>query len=74
VALVAGIFPDGPIPTPDEPSIPPSIHFAIVRIEDPDNVLADSQTLLENATAETIVSLDGTAVEGAELEELEDED
>jgi hypothetical protein len=55
-------------------SIPPSIHFAIVRVEDPDNVLTDSQTLLENATAATIVSLDGTAVEGAELEELEDED
>jgi hypothetical protein len=55
-------------------SIPPSIHFAIVRVEDPDNRLADSQTLLADATAETIVSLDGTAVGGTELDELEEEE
>jgi hypothetical protein len=64
-------------------SIPPSIHFAIVRVEDPDNRLADSRTLLATAgtgdaavapTAETIVSLDGTAVHETELDELEDEE
>jgi hypothetical protein len=64
-------------------SIPPSIHFAIVRVEDPDNRLADSRTLLASAgsggaaiaaPAETIVSLDGTAVHETELDELEDEE
>ncbi len=64
-------------------SIPPSIHFAIVRVDDPDNRLADSRTLLATAstgdaaagaTTETIVSLDGTAVGDAELDELEEEE
>ena len=63
-------------------SIPPSINFVILRIDDPDLVLEESATLLAKAAAENdganggsakIVTLDGTAVEEHELEELEDE-
>ena len=55
-------------------SIPPSITFTIERIDDPN--ATDSTTLMSAAAAAgeaTVVSLDGTAVEGEELEELEDE-
>jgi len=55
-------------------SIPPSITFTIERIDDPN--ATDSTTLMTAAAAAgeaTVVSLDGTAVEGEELEELEDE-
>ncbi|HUG29201.1 MAG TPA: hypothetical protein VMQ65_01610 [Candidatus Limnocylindria bacterium] len=65
-------------------SIPPSIQFAIERVDDPENVLLDSRTLLEKSAntsdqaapieAETIVTLDGTAVAEADLDELEDEE
>lgn len=65
-------------------SIPPSIQFSIERVDDPDNALLDSSTLLAKAAnpadptqsiaAETIVTLDGTAVGEAELAELEDEE
>jgi len=62
-------------------SIPPSIQFSIERIEDPANELKDSRTLIANAGAsaaaavsETIVTLDGTAVENDVLDELEDEE
>jgi hypothetical protein len=64
-------------------SFPPSIQFSIERVDDPDQVLHDSSVLLEkakeregdaNAIAPTIVGLDGTVVDAAVLEELEDED
>jgi hypothetical protein len=63
-------------------SIPPSIQFSIVRLDDVDGAGAmDSTSLLardpdagaEITATETIVSLDGTAVSGSELEDLEDE-
>jgi hypothetical protein len=63
-------------------SIPPSIQFSIVRIDDAEGAGAlDSTSLLEQDAeqraavdgTETIVSLDGTAVSGGELDELEDE-
>ena len=66
-------------------SFPPSIQFSIERIEDPDLELLDSSTLLAKAAAaaasnpdaamaDAIVGLDGTAVDQAVLEELEDEE
>ena len=65
-------------------SIPPSIQFSIERVDDPNNSLLDSSTLLAKAAnpadptapieAETIVTLDGTAVGEADLAELEDEE
>jgi hypothetical protein len=64
-------------------SFPPSIVFAIERVDDPEHVLHDSTVLLaktveaaeEGAGVQaTIVGLDGTAVEDADLDELEDED
>jgi hypothetical protein len=63
-------------------SIPPSIQFSIVRIDDADDGGGlDSTSLLAQLgeedragnTTETIVSLDGTAVGGGELDELVDE-
>jgi hypothetical protein len=67
-------------------SIPPSIQFSIERVDDPNNALLDSSTLLAKAAnpadptppieVETIVTLDGTAVANADLDdidELEDE-
>ena len=65
-------------------SIPPSIQFSIERVDDPNNALLDSSTLLAKAAdasdptppieAETIVTLDGTAVADGDLDELEDEE
>jgi hypothetical protein len=65
-------------------SIPPSIQFSIERVDDPNNSLLDSSTLLAKAAnpadptapieVETIVTLDGTAVGEADLAELEDEE
>lgn len=59
-------------------SIPPSIQFSIVRVDDVDAAGAlDSTSLLaqhaEAGATETVVSLDGTAVSGGELDELVDE-
>jgi hypothetical protein len=58
-------------------AIPPSVTFTIGRVDDEDSHgLTDSTTLLAaDATtpAETIVSLDGTAVPADELEELQAE-
>jgi len=55
-------------------AIPPSVTFTIARVDDPATPgLMDSRTLLAADAAkatETIVSLDGTALEGNELEEL----
>ena len=55
-------------------AIPPSVTFTIARVDEPDAPgLLDSSTILaEDAAkaAETVVSLDGTAVAGNELEEL----
>jgi hypothetical protein len=63
-------------------AIPPSIQFTIARVDEADAVgLTDSSTLLANAKStalvgvsptETIVSLDGAALEDDELDELED--
>lgn len=55
-------------------SIPPSITFTIERVDDPSKPgLADSQTLLAEAEAaglpETIVTLDGTTIDEAAIEE-----
>jgi hypothetical protein len=60
-------------------SIPPSITFTIERVDDPDAPgLMDSSTLLahaaeaagpETGAAETIVTLDGTALDEAAIEE-----
>jgi len=60
-------------------SIPPSITFTIERVDDPDAPgLMDSSTLLAKAAeageadpgaAETIVTLDGTALDEAAIEE-----
>jgi hypothetical protein len=66
-------------------SFPPSIQFSIERVDDPDVELLDSSTLLEKAAAaaasnpdaamaDTIVGLDGTAVDEAALDELEEEE
>jgi hypothetical protein len=65
-------------------SFPPSIQFSIERIDDPDIELLDSSTLLEQAAAaaalnpeaasEAIVGLDGTSIDHAVLDELEDEE
>ena len=59
-------------------SIPPSITFTIERIDDPN--AADSRTLLERASADadavpadTIVTLDGTALDDATLDEAAEE-
>jgi hypothetical protein len=61
-------------------AIPPSVTFTIARVDEPDAPgLMDSSTLLAVDAAgapsveETIVSLDGTAVEGGELEELQEQ-
>ena len=57
-------------------SIPPSITFTIQRVDDPSKPgLNDSQTLLadieaEGGPPETIVTLDGTAIDDATLEEV----
>jgi hypothetical protein len=65
-------------------SFPPSIQFSIERVDDPHHELHDSSVLLakvieEVGTSEgvapgTIVGLDGTAIDDADLDELEDED
>lgn len=66
-------------------SFPPSIQFSIERIDDPELELLDSSTLLAKtaaaagsdpnaAVADTIVGLDGTAVDEAALAELEEEE
>jgi hypothetical protein len=64
-------------------SFPPSIVFAIERVDDPERLLHDSSVLLakvveaaEEGTGvqATIVGLDGTAVEDDLLDELEDEE
>jgi hypothetical protein len=64
-------------------SIPPSITFTIERVDDPDKPgLNDSQTLLAQAAAdaataaeapETIVTLDGTAIDDETIDEVADE-
>lgn len=60
-------------------SFPPSIQFSIERVDDPENRLQDSSTLLEqggispDAAAATIVGLDGTAVDEVVLAEIEEE-
>jgi hypothetical protein len=57
-------------------AIPPSITFTIERVDDPSKPgLNDSQTLLaqveaEGGTPETIVTLDGTEVDEATIEEV----
>lgn len=64
-------------------SFPPSIEFTIVRVNDPDHLLHDSSVLLAKtkeregdagAAPPTIVGLDGTTVDEAVLDELEDEE
>jgi len=58
-------------------AIPPSVTFTIGRVDDAEgHGLLDSSTILaqdEAAAAETIVSLDSTAVATGELEELQAE-
>jgi hypothetical protein len=61
-------------------SIPPSITFTIERVEDPSQPgLLDSETLLAetgaptDVPAETIVTLDGTTIDDATLDEVADE-
>ena len=64
-------------------SIPPSITFTIERVDDPDKPgLNDSRTLLAQAAAdaasaahppETIVTLDGTAIDDETIDEVADE-
>ena len=57
-------------------AIPPSITFSIVRVDDPTKAgLSDSQTLLaqleaDSAVPEAIVTLDGTAIDEATIEEV----
>jgi hypothetical protein len=56
-------------------AIPPSITFTIERVDDPDAPgLLDSSTLLAQSTAvgepETIVTLDGTAIDEATIDEV----
>jgi hypothetical protein len=66
-------------------SFPPSIQFAIQRIDDPSRGLLDSTTLLEHAAAtaasnpdaamaDAIVGLDGTSIDQEALDELEEEE
>jgi hypothetical protein len=65
-------------------SFPPSIQFSIERVDDPEKLLHDSNVLLAQAIEEarhaegvahaTIVGLDGTEVDAAALDELEDDD
>ena len=60
-------------------SFPPSIQFSIERVDDPDNRLHDSSTLLAKdptvGDAEaTIVGLDGTAVDEVALTEIVEEE
>ena len=60
-------------------SFPPSIQFSIERVDDPDEMLHDSSTLLAKSViatdpAATIVGLDGTAVDEVDLAEIEAED
>ena len=64
-------------------SFPPSIQFSIERVDDPEQVLHDSSVLLEKAKERagdpdaippTIVGLDGTVVDVAVLEELDELD
>ncbi len=60
-------------------SFPPSIQFSIERVEDPENELHDSNTLLAKdptiaASDATIVGLDGTAVDEAALAEIVEEE
>lgn len=54
-------------------SIPPSITFTIERVDDPGSAGLDSSTLLAQVAAsdepETIVTLDGTALDEASIEE-----
>jgi hypothetical protein len=61
-------------------SIPPSITFTIERVDDPEAL--DSTTLMADAAAaamatgeapETIVTLDGTAIDDATIDEVADE-
>ena len=64
-------------------SFPPSIQFAIQRLDDPEQLLHDSSILLAKAIEEregdigagsaTIVGLDGTEVDDGVLDELQDE-
>ena len=57
-------------------AIPPSITFTIERVDDPTKAgLSDTQTLLAQVEAdggspETIVTLDGTAIDEATIEEV----
>jgi len=57
-------------------AIPPSITFTIERVDDPSKPgLVDSQTLLaqveaEGGAPETIVTLDGTAIDEATIDEV----
>jgi hypothetical protein len=60
-------------------SFPPSIQFSIERVDDPDNRLHDSSTLLAKDptigdSEATIVGLDGTAVDEIALAEIVEED
>lgn len=65
-------------------SFPPSIQFSIERLDDPEQILHDSSILLAKvieeregnigAVPETIVGLDGTAIDQVALDELEDEE
>jgi hypothetical protein len=65
-------------------SFPPSIVFAIERVDDPHHELHDSTVLLAKVIEEagdadgvapaTIVGLDGTAINDADLDELDDDD
>lgn len=66
-------------------SFPPSIVFAIERVDDPEQLLHESSALLAKAIEETrdaqgglapvtIVGLDGTEVDHDVLDELEDEE
>ena len=57
-------------------SIPPSIQFSIVRVDDP--TASDSRTLLEQAAdsptmTQTIVTLDGTTIDDETIEEVVNE-
>jgi hypothetical protein len=61
-------------------AIPPSIQFAIERIDDPNSSMFDSTSLLAQADAsgvaqgEAIVSLDGTSVDHEALDAVADEE
>jgi hypothetical protein len=64
-------------------AIPPSITFSIGRIDESEELgLSDSRTLLANASVvalepalapDTIVTLDGTAIDGEILDEVEED-